>query len=106
MPYKHILSEVLMFYGIKPFIPVMQTIFSMQVPRGTIAIAISLLGAHMVNGIIKFFVKRKAGLGLQEISKMGHVSPHFSLKEFACKCGSGFTAVAIHKQMKRFLWTF
>lgn len=37
---------------------------------------------------------------------MGHVSPHFSLKEFACKCGGGFTAVAIRKQMKRFLWTF
>ncbi|MCU6336230.1 hypothetical protein KW823_06760 [Enterobacter quasiroggenkampii] len=77
MHYKHTLSEVLMFYCIKPFIPVMQTIFSMQVPRGTIAIAISLLGAHMVIGIIKFFVKRKAGLGLQEISKNGSCIPAF-----------------------------
>lgn len=37
---------------------------------------------------------------------MGDVSPHFSFKEFACKCGGGYTAVAIHKQMKRLLLHF
>lgn len=62
---------VLMFYCIKPFIPVMPTIFGVQVPRGTIAIAISLLGSHIIYALIKFFVKRRTGADLKEIEKNG-----------------------------------
>ena len=66
---------VLMFYCIKPVIPVMPTIFSVQRPHGTIAIATSLLGAHMVYEIIKFSVKRKVGLGKVRISHQTQKTP-------------------------------
>ncbi|MHA1086689.1 hypothetical protein [Enterobacter ludwigii] len=62
---------VLMFYCIKPFILVMPSIFGVQIPRGTIAIAISLLGSHIIYALIKIFVKRRTGTDLKEIEKNG-----------------------------------
>ncbi|WP_234082985.1 hypothetical protein [Enterobacter quasiroggenkampii] len=62
---------VLMFYCIKPFIPIMPTIFGVQVSRGTIAIAISLLGTHVIYALIRFFFKRRTGADLKEIEKNG-----------------------------------
>ena len=40
----------------------MPTIFGVQVPRGTIAIAISLLGCHIIYALVKFLIKRRAGV--------------------------------------------
>lgn len=62
---------ILAFYCIRSFIPVMPTVFGVQVPRGTIAIAISLLGSHIIYALFKFIIKRKAGIDLQEINKNG-----------------------------------
>jgi len=53
---------ILAFYCIRPFIPVMPTIFGVQVPRGTIAIAISLLGSHIIYAPVKFLIKRRTGV--------------------------------------------
>ncbi|EML2066051.1 hypothetical protein RVW73_002530 [Enterobacter asburiae] len=62
---------VLMFYCIKPFIPVMPTICGVQVPRGTIAIAISMAGSHVIYALFIFIVKRRTGVDLKEVSKDG-----------------------------------
>lgn len=66
---------ILIFYSIKPFIPVMPTFLGVQVPRGTIAIAISLLGSHVIYTTIKFglkfFLKKKTGIDLKETKNDG-----------------------------------
>jgi hypothetical protein len=49
----------------------MPTIFGVQVPRGTIAIAISLLGSHIIYALINYFVKRRGGVDLKETEKNG-----------------------------------
>lgn len=56
---------ILAFYCIRPFIPVMPTVFGVQVPRGTIAIVISLGGSHLIYAVVKYFVKRRTGVDLK-----------------------------------------
>ncbi|MFP2517062.1 hypothetical protein [Buttiauxella agrestis] len=60
---------ILMYYCIRPFIPVMPMIFGFEVPRAVIAILISLLGSHVIYTRVKFFLKKKTGIDISTMEK-------------------------------------
>lgn len=62
---------ILAYYLIRPFIPAAPMVFGYPVPRGTIAILISLLGSHALYTLFRFFVKKRTGIDLKETQNNG-----------------------------------
>lgn len=55
---------LLVFYLVRPWIPVIPPVFGVQVRPAAVAIAIALLGSHGVGQILAYYFKKRTGISL------------------------------------------
>ena len=55
---------LLLFYLVRPWIPVLPEIAGVKIRPGAVAIAIALLGSHGIGQILAFYFKKRTGISL------------------------------------------
>lgn len=59
-----LITCLLLFYLIRPWIPVLPELYGVKIRPGAVAIIIALLGSHGVGQILAYYFKKRTGIHL------------------------------------------